>query len=136
MKLALLLVAWVALIGPFDCSEEDDRARDFAKLAEMERQIDAMIEDRSCAEDGQCRLMPFGAKPCGGPWTYKVYSAATVDPVTLSARVEVYNAYNRELNVKYGLISDCSFALMPDVGCIDGRCQARAPGQGSATGGL
>lgn len=126
MKILALVLMIVAAFGPFECGRERDEARDRAKLAEMEAQIDAMIGDARCADSGQCKLIAFGAKPCGGPWKYKIYSEAVVSTEKLTKYVNAYNAYNRELNETYGWASDCGVASPPAVECRDGKCQAVA----------
>lgn len=85
--------------------------------------IESYIADRTCTGPGQCRTMPFGDKPCGGPWTYLVYSTATTDSAALHVLVGEYNRLDGLMNVKYGRDSDCMFVLPPNVGCVDGRCQ-------------
>jgi hypothetical protein len=66
--------------------------------------------------------MPVGAKPCGGPWSYLVYSMATSDSVQLAAAVQEYTAYQADLNRKLGLVSDCQFLSAPTVDCMAGVC--------------
>lgn len=120
-RIAPALLGLVALAVPA-CHPKDREEEDRARLAAMEAEIDAFIQDRSCASDGDCRVIAFGAKPCGGPWTYKVWSAATVDSTELARLVADYNAYNAELNRKWGWASTCDYVLPPTVGCVDGSC--------------
>ena len=77
-----------------------------------------------CAGDGDCRTIAFGAKPCGGPWSYLVYSASQSDSVSLAGAVARYNAIERELNRKEGRASDCQMITPPRVACIEARCVA------------
>ena len=66
--------------------------------------------------------MPLGAKPCGGPWSYVVYSVATTDSVRLAAVVKEYTTYQADLNRKQGLVSDCQFLPPPTIDCVGGQC--------------
>lgn len=124
MKTLTIVIALVAAFGPFDCGEERSEEGDRARLAEMEAQIDAMIGDARCSDGSECKAIAFGAKPCGGPWKYKIYSESVVSTQKLTEYVNAYNEFNRELNQKYGWVSDCSVVSPPQVGCVDGRCQS------------
>ena len=81
-----------------------------------------IISDLSCQDSTDCEFVSFGVKPCGGPWRYLVYSATHVDNVLLNEKVKAYNEYNNTLNIRYGWISDCSLAIIPVLGCIEGEC--------------
>jgi hypothetical protein len=99
---------------------EEDRN----KLAEMRAEIDQLVGTPTCSEDGQCRFIGLGSKPCGGPWGYLIYSTANVDSVVLKALVAQYNQLEAEINKKHGLISDCSIPAEPVLICVDGVCVA------------
>jgi len=143
MKIAVVVLALLAAAGSTQCGGSDDRtddvpapggdaprteAQDMERLAAMEAGIDSLIGEASCTESAQCKVTAFGAKPCGGAWKYKVYSAATVSEAVLAERIASYNAFNRELNEKYGWVSDCMVVTPPPVECREGRCGA---GEGS-----
>ena len=95
---------------------------DFEKLARMREAIEEYIGVPTCLGDDDCRTIAFGDKPCGGPWVYLIYSAATVDEELLAAMVCAYNTYNNVLNCRHGISSDCALAPKPEVGCVRGRC--------------
>lgn len=97
-------------------------ARDRAQLDAWREEILAMVEDPSCADSTECRIMGLGAKPCGGPWEYLIYSISSVDTVALAEEVASYNDFNAVLNQRYGWVSDCSIARVPIPVCRDGRC--------------
>ncbi|HET9253049.1 MAG TPA: hypothetical protein VFP58_13130 [Candidatus Eisenbacteria bacterium] len=119
----MLLVALLLLGG---CDEKDEAA-DIARLEEMEARIDEMIANRACTAGGSCRIIAFGAKPCGGPWEYKIYSAEHVDTLALQRAVKEYNEFNREANERHGWLSDCSVPMQPNVACYQGNCEVVAP---------
>ena len=104
------------------CRESFDEAGDRARLDEMRQAILDLVADPVCEDPADCRFLGLGAKPCGGPWEYLVYSVATVDSVELAERVAEYNTFNAELNSRYGWASDCSVPPPPTPGCRDGRC--------------
>ncbi|MFN2369620.1 MAG: hypothetical protein ABR506_00545 [Candidatus Krumholzibacteriia bacterium] len=124
---ALLAVAALAAAAAGCNDEERDQAADVARLEAKEAEIDALIGDAACAGGADCRAVAFGAKPCGGPWQYKVYAAAKVDTVELLRLIEDYNATNARLNETWGWASDCAFVSEPAVDCVEGRCRAVVP---------
>lgn len=113
--LAILLV--VAAGG---CRPE--AAEDWARLERMEQEIRALVLQGSCKGDAECAVLPLGAKPCGGPWGYLVYSPATVDTTQLFVLADAYTAYNLELNAKHGMASDCAIQPEPQPACRNDRC--------------
>ena len=115
-----IFVLSVALLSA--CQESFDEAGDRARLAEMRQEILDLAADPVCDDPADCRFIALGAKPCGGPWEYLVYSVASVDSVELAERVDVYNELNAELNLRYGWVSDCSVPPVPTLDCRDGRC--------------
>ena len=123
---------WLAGIddkqGVVDCPEANpDRPTeegDRAQLAEMRREIDALIGDAVGASIEDCRYAGLGSKPCGGPWEYIVYSVSSTDSTALTERLTAYNAFEDEMNERYLYISDCAYGMPPVLGYRDGRCLA------------
>jgi hypothetical protein len=99
---------------------EEDRA----KLEAMRKAIINLMGTPSCRDDGECRYIGLGAKPCGGVWEYLVYSTAKVDANVLRYLVCRYNAFNDGFNRRYNIASDCMFVMPPRVGCVEGVCAA------------
>ena len=98
--------------------EEGDRAR----LMEMRREIDAIIGDAAGASIADCRYAGLGSKPCGGPWEFIVYSVSSTDSTALARRLTAYDAFEAEMNERYGYVSDCSVPNIPVLVYRDGRC--------------
>jgi len=101
-------------------TEEGDRAQ----LVEMRREINALVGDAEGASIADCRYAGLGSKPCGGPWEYIVYSVSSTDSTVLSNRLAAYDAFEAEMNVRYGYASDCSVPNIPVLAYNDGRCIA------------
>ena len=99
-------------------TEEGDRAR----LVEMRQEIDALIGDSAGASIADCRYAGIGAKPCGGPWEYIVYSVSSTDSTALADRLSAYDAFEADMNMRYGYLSDCSIPNLPVLEFKDGRC--------------
>lgn len=93
------------------------------QLADLDRDITALIGEAACESDDQCKITAFGSKPCGGPAGYRVYSSLDTDTALLETRVNEYNRlavqYNRETNA----LSDCSMVVAPMAFCATGQCK-------------
>ena len=128
MKRLAWMIPFVAVLacmaGLAACTDEEtfDEPADRARLAKMETEIDDLIGEPTCKDGKECRVMAFGAKPCGGPWSFKVFSVSSVDSTALADLVDDYNIYNRTLNDRYGWSSDCTVVMPPNVDCVEGRC--------------
>lgn len=101
-------------------TEEGDRAQ----LMEMRGEIVALIGDAAGASIADCRYSGVGAKPCGGPWEYIVYSVSSTDSMALAQQLAAYHAFEAEMNELYGYVSDCSVPAIPVLAYEDGRCIA------------
>lgn len=68
---ALIAVCLVAC-GDSDPVAKDQQTEegDRAQLAELRREMDALVGDAAGASIDDCRYLGLGAKPCGGPWEY------------------------------------------------------------------
>lgn len=93
------------------------------QLQEIKSRIERVVGLRA-DEASQCRAMPIGAKPCGGPWAYFVYSASSTDEDMLKELVAAYDARQAILNRRDGHISTCDMVMPPTVALDDGICVA------------
>lgn len=76
----------------------------------------------NCLTKSSCRIIGLGAKPCGGPASWLVYSAS-IDTVRLVELVDAFYVVSKQFNEEWGLMSDCSIAMRPDsVACLGGKC--------------
>lgn len=82
----------------------------------------AEVGEAEASDESLCRVMPVGAKPCGGPAFFLVYSVQTADSARLAVLAEAYTGANRALNEEEGRISDCRVETPPTVVWHEGRC--------------
>jgi hypothetical protein len=61
------------------------------RLRRMRAAIMELVGEARCENVEDCRFVGIGAKPCGGPWEYLVYSTAQTDPDQLIPHVREYN---------------------------------------------
>ena len=121
-----LTVFGIAIIA--GCSNNDDNSdfnEDLFELIEMLAAIEELAETSTCNDDTECLYIALGDKPCGGPWSYLIYSTS-IDTAQLEDMVETYNMKQAAFNIKYDQVSDCAFVNPPtDVICENGACIAQ-----------
>ena len=118
-----LLIGFFAII--MSCGDGLDEDADLARLAAFREEALLLIGEASCSEIGECRSLPFGAKPCGGPREYLIYSIINSDTLKFREKVDEYNSWNEVLNKRYGYMSDCMLVEEPQLVCLDGKCVDR-----------
>jgi len=109
----------------FACGENFDEIDDLAKLDKIRSEILVIVGEATCAEQAECFYIGLGAKPCGGPWEYLIYSSANTDTTELFLKVQEYNDWNIVINKRYEYVSDCSVPDPPKLVCISGKCVER-----------
>jgi len=85
--------------------------------------IQALVGKAECSDDSQCKVLPIGAKACGGPASYLAWSTATPGSAELPALAERYRAEQQASNTSSGRISTCSIVPEPQVACRANTCQ-------------
>ena len=94
------------------------------QLAELAGDIFRLVGTPAAEHPRYCKALPFGAKPCGGPASYLVYSTQVTDSAELEPMVERYNVLSARYNEQEGLVSDCAVLnpVVPNV--VNGICVA------------
>jgi hypothetical protein len=96
--------------------------------AEMDATLASIVTEvgTPLASDlSQCGALPAGAKACGGPSRYIVYSRQVSNEGRLRGLAEKYTNLERELNTLSQLASTCSIIMAPTVNLAAGKCQAK-----------
>ena len=86
-------------------------------------QIRSLIGGAECSSDNQCRILPVGARPCGGPVSYLAWSTAKTDESRLQALAERHKTEQQASNTASGRMSTCIAIAPPAVACRAGACQ-------------
>ncbi len=97
---------------------------DKTELKALYNDIQQMAGKAQANDVAQCRVVGVGAKACGGPQSYLVYSTLSGNETELLQKVERYNALMRMQNEQQGLMSDCAIVPEPGVVLVNGFCQA------------
>jgi hypothetical protein len=109
------------LAGDPVASQQSDAER----LEELRRMIEQEIGIPSANKHSQCKLIPFGSKPCGGPWGYLVYSTLKTDESRLKQLVSDFNQLQKKMNEESKILSDCALAPQPKLEFAAGVCTAK-----------
>jgi hypothetical protein len=99
---------------------------DAQRLKELRRLIEQEIGVPYADEPSQCKLIPFGSKPCGGPWSYLVYSTLKTDETRLKQLVREFNQQQKKMNEESKIMSDCAVAPQPKVEFSGRLCSAKS----------
>ncbi|WP_144395448.1 hypothetical protein [Pleionea sediminis] len=91
---------------------------------ELIEQIVGLAKDVSCESVSECSFIGIGARPCGGPDKYLIYSKVNIDQVKLTALVDDYNERKREYIKSQMQVGVCLVAPEPELECKEQRCQA------------
>lgn len=122
--LSFIIIASVFIIA---CTIEDDDNPPTCEVIIQDLQdLKIAIEDYAsssiCSDEFECRYIAFGSKPCGGPWSYLIYSTS-IDTLELQTLVTDYNEREANYNTTCGAASDCSVPQPPTAfTCDDNQC--------------
>lgn len=108
----------------FQCDDDTNltQEKEALELNTLKQTIDDLASQSVCNESSECNFVAFGSKPCGGPWSYLIYSTS-MDEDSLLLLVEQYNQKQDAFNKKWGLVSDCAAVLPPtSMTCENNTC--------------
>jgi hypothetical protein len=99
-----------------------------AAMAKLKTEIDATI-NTSCTNGiaGVCKSIGLGAKACGGPKSYLIYSTSSTNEPVLVQKVEEYNTLNKKWNEVTNAVSDCLLITPPNLDCSQNQCAIVSP---------
>ncbi|XCF06604.1 hypothetical protein ABI125_01800 [Tamlana crocina] len=121
----LLILICFSLMA-FQCDENDSSTmeEEQTELSTLKSEIESFAHQSECNTNTDCQFIGFGSKPCGGPWSYLVFSTS-IDTEKLEQMVADYNQKEAEFNAKWGIVSDCALAPQPtSVNCENNTCVA------------
>jgi len=117
-------IALLAIVLGCANNTENNQETDLLVLENLKVEIDLLINQGDCSVNTSCDYIAFGSKPCGGAWTYLVYSSS-IDIELLKDMVAAYNEKEAAFNIKWERVSDCMAVQPPtSVECINGECTA------------
>ena len=117
----------VIIFSAISCSIEDDDnpatcEQMFQSLQNLRIDIEGYATTSICSNEFECRYIAFGAKPCGGPWEYLIYTTS-IDTLELETLVADFNEREANYNQSCGAVSDCSVPTPPTgFTCENNQC--------------
>ena len=123
---SVVLIVSVMGVTTAGCGSRDPYTREAQpeqeSLDSLRSRIFELIGEPVASGMSQCRLIAFGAKPCGGPRAYLVYSTWATDSTRLARAVAMYTSEDARLNQELGRASDCQMVTPPQITFAAGRC--------------
>ncbi len=89
---------------------------------QLQLRLERLTENKECEQDNQCKVIGVGARPCGGPDQYLIYSTLHTDEKMLSYTNERYQKLKKQQNEKLGLMSTCQMLMPPASACVAKKC--------------
>lgn len=117
LSLLLLFLAAISL----SCSEMPADWQDM-NIEDIAREIDKEVGDAPANRVSECKIIPIGVKPCGGPRGFLVFSSKHSDEEKLSALAGIYDELDEKRNSEENLISTCEVASAPPLELKNGKC--------------
>ena len=94
-------------------------------LNKLKKEIDREIGKPRAKRSNQCKVIAFGAKACGGPKSYLIYSTLQTNENKLKRLVDQYNSREQKINQETDAMSDCMFIEEPKMSLINGMCKIK-----------
>ncbi|TYA74017.1 hypothetical protein [Seonamhaeicola marinus] len=124
LSIFVLIALTVTACLSDDGNDSDSYENEVQTLQTLKADIEALVATSVCNESTECKSIAFGSKPCGGPWSYLIYSTS-IDTQELETKVGQYNQLEAIFNAKWGVLSDCAVANPPvDIICENNECVA------------
>ncbi|MCL8001086.1 hypothetical protein M8994_23115, partial [Brucella sp. 21LCYQ03] len=107
------------------CNKQDIHSKEQDELL-LQQNLAKILEIANsvpCTNPTDWKYIALGQKACGGPKSYIAYSVA-IDTAAFIKMVMDYNRADGTFNVKYGVNSDCAYAIpSQEIICRDGKAQ-------------
>jgi hypothetical protein len=105
------------LVVTRELSEQEIEHR---SLMDLFNEIQNLSYSVSCSDATDWNFVAYGSKACGGAQGYIAYSSQ-IDTATFLQKIELYTKSEKDFNIKWGVISDCSIPNAPtSVECQNG----------------
>lgn len=89
---------------------------------QLHQRLQRLTADKSCQQSTQCKVLPVGHRPCGGPEQYMVYSSKSTDEKLLAITNDRYKKLKQEQQQRLGLRSNCQLVPEPVAACQQQQC--------------
>lgn len=93
-----------------------------SSLSALNEQLNEIVSNNSCTASFQCKVLEVGARACGGPSKYVVYSTLKNSQEQAENIAQNITQQERQINDSPSA-SDCSPVLKVHSLCIDAQCR-------------
>ncbi|HWA14189.1 MAG TPA: hypothetical protein VHA15_13940 [Burkholderiales bacterium] len=93
-----------------------------AELAKLRAEIDGLVGQGRCMNLVQCRVVPLGSTPCGGPAEYLAYSWISTDKAALETKIAEYGFLLEDVQGRPAAAGACVVPPEPVAACVNNRC--------------
>lgn len=126
MKSGLVVFGLMMVIAIAACEKQlmpGNPEEESLQLQALYKEIDSLADLYLCADVEEWQFIAIGDKPCGGPAGYIAYSSQ-LNTADFLNKVETYTNLQREYNIKWDVISDCTYITPPSyVICEAGKAK-------------
>ncbi|MGK0414845.1 MAG: hypothetical protein ACJA1B_003074 [Polaribacter sp.] len=99
--------------------ELTDQDKEHRNLMALFDEIQNLAYSTSCIDASNWAFTAYGSKACGGPQGFMAYSK-NINTEEFLKKIEIYTQSEKEFNIKWGIISDCSATAQPiTVACVN-----------------
>lgn len=134
-RLIFMAVIFIILMILHGCKDEKNReqsepAKELSEKISHEHtapkttlaNLMAEIKTQNCQQDSDCALIGIGAKPCGGPDSYTVYSKKSSDVAKVTNLADIYQQQMEQYYKDNAIMGICVVAQKPSIACQNNRC--------------
>ncbi|GAA60960.1 hypothetical protein P20652_2832 [Pseudoalteromonas sp. BSi20652] len=120
-KLSILSVASIILLLSGCASTLTSSNKQSKNLSDLNYDLSNMVSNNSCTASFQCKILEVGARACGGPSKYAVYSTLNTSQEEAEQLAQQITKQEKIQNKAQGL-TDCSPVLEVQSLCINQQC--------------
>ncbi len=102
--------------------EVSKAAPDKATISSAHEQLKQLIDDPSCDNSSQCKVLPVGSRACGGPSSFIVYSSKTANTAEVEKLAKDITALEKQFNAANDMMSICQHLTAPGAQCSENTC--------------
>lgn len=89
---------------------------------QLYQRLQKLTNDKSCQQDQECKVLGIGARACGGPDQFIVYSENHTDGKMLAITSERYAKLKKEKQSRLGVAGTCQVLETPLAACQSNKC--------------
>lgn len=123
VKLSIISIASSFLLLSGCASTATSGNEQSKTLSDLNYDLNNMVSNNSCTASFQCKVLEVGARACGGPSTYAVYSTLNTSQEEAEQLAQQITKQEKIQNKAQGL-TDCSPVLEVQSLCINHQCQS------------